>query len=591
MPDPMHIPYVALGDSLTHGVQSMGLCWLSQAYSYPKQIADFIGAEPFHQPVLKGWLPGNAPPGQQDNWVGNPPNLELVLRRAEALLGVQPGTPVNSSVWRQLHDEVETIAAALREAITDYVRVVEDTDPADLLVEPVPEQGYQNLGVFGFSVLDVSTVNYASLRRDMRISFRGQLAKIARQAIESASDTVRGITQGHPSLLQSLTLALLAIGEHDFGARMQAQRTGYVLGAGATTALEAARAQNPQIVTLWIGNNDVLNTMCGAHIWDGDTPLYTLPDVFRKRLAWLMDEILSFDSRPALFAATLPSPTSSPNLVRDRMGHWKSLLPSAAFLLDGQLLELETIVGQYNDILAELVHNRAGRAWLVDVHGLQERMQRATRRDAEATRRVVTHAVRAGHINAQAGHAAWAAARAGNLDTLRHILEVDARLSSLPFTELADLPPQQSGAYLAHDALTAAPERTNVDAFVVRLASGKTYRLTGEYLSAGDLGEIAQGGSVSLDAIHLTNTGYAYIAREFLATLYRADAETRGAVLRGLRGQQRSPAQFDAQLLKVARDDSLLNSVPRLLPAVLDASGAVADLLGELHFSDPYLTR
>ncbi len=100
-----------------------------------------------------------------------------------------------------------------------------------------------------------------------------------------------------------------------------------------------------------------------------------------------------------------------------------------------------------------------------------------------------------------------------------------------------------------------------------------------------------QGGVVGLDAIHLTNTGYAYVAREFLRVMFEADHETNGAVLRGLPGQGKAVADFDADLLRVAQQDSLLNSIPRLLPAALDAAGAVADLLGELHYSDPYLNR
>jgi hypothetical protein len=592
MPTPVRAPYLALGDSLTQGMQSMGLAWISQAYSYPKQIADFLGARPFNQPVLKGWLPEHAPPGVEHTWVGNPPNLELVLRRAEALLSAQPqGTVPDPNVWQQLHDEVEAIAAVLREAIADYVHTVEDAEPEQLLVEPPPSAGYQNLGVAGFSVLDVSTMSYARVAHGMRVSFRGQLARLARHALEGATEAVQHVTHGQPGLLHALSLALVTASGHDFGPRMQAERVRYVLGTGTSTALDAARAQQPQLVTLWIGSNDVITTMCDARIWDGDTPLYTLPDVFRKRLAALLDEILNFESHPYVFLATLPSPTASPNLVRDRLGHWKSMLPSAAFLLDAQLLELETVVQQYNAIIAELAANRAGRVWLVDMHAMQERLQRATRRESEVLHRVVTHAVRAGSLSPQGAHAALAAARAGNLETIRHALEIDARLAGRSFTELVRLSPQESGAYLASDALSALPDRTNVDTFTVRLATGKTYRLTGDYLAADDKGAILQGGAVSLDAIHLTNTAYAFAAREFLKVIYAADAETRGSVLRGLVGQQKGVAQFDAELLRVARDDSLLNSVPRLLPAALDAAGAAADLLGELHYSDPYLTR
>lgn len=592
MPEAVRAPYVALGDSLTQGMQSMGVAWLSQAYSFPRQIADFIGATPFAQPMLKGWPPGHLPQTGDDGWVGNPPNLELILRRAEHLLGKQPNSKMpHPGVWRELHDEVGSVAAVLREAITDYVHTVEDADPSSLLVEHPPAGGYQNLGIFGFSVQDISSVSYARLRASTHVSFRGQIARIARQAIEGAGDALKSMPHGHPSLMQALTMALLSVGEHDFGARMQAQRVAYVLGGGSLTALDAARAQQPQLVTLWAGMNDVISTMGDAHIWDGDTPLYTLPDVFKARMASLLDDILAFESQPHVFIANLPSPTATPNLVRDRLGHWKSMLPSAAFLVDAQLIELEKIVTQYNQAIAELAANRAGRVWLVDIHALQERMLRGTRHDADTVRRVTTHAVRAGHITDATARAALSAAQAGNLETIRHAHEIDARMSARSLTEVTQLNPADSGAYLAHPAMTALPEKTNLDAFIVRLAAGVPYRLTGEYLAADDDGTIGQGGAVSLDAVHPTNTAYAFMAREFLRVIYRADQETRGAVLRGLPGQQRDPATFDLTVLRVARDDTLLNNVPRLLPAVMDAAGAAADLLGELHFSDPYLSR
>ncbi len=593
MSAPTPVPYVALGDSLTAGMQSMGLAAISQAYSFPKQIADFLGATPFTQPAIKGWLPGRAPAGQRDGWVGNPPNQELVLRRAEALLATRSGGKLPApGAWRELHDEVEAVAAVLREAITDYVRAVEDAQLADLLVEPMPPGGYyQNLGIPGLATQDLSTVNFAKLRASLRLSFGQRLARLARHALNGVSDALHGATRAQPSLLQALTQALLTVGEHDFGARMHAQIVAAVLCQGTSTALDAARAQQPHMVTLLVGNNDIINTMCDAHIWDGDTPLYTPPDIFRDRLAALVDQVLAFASQPYLFLATLPSPTASPNLLRNRLGHWKSMLPSAAFLVDAQLLEVEMVVAQYNAAIREVAAQRPGRVWLVDVHALQERMQRGTRNDAEMTRRVITHAVRADLLPPQAARAVLAAARAGNLATIRHAQEVDSHLAARSFTEVSRLTPESSGAYLAHPQLSTLPGEANVNAFIVRLASGQTYRLTGEYLAADDTGTITAGGAVSLDAIHLTNTGYAYVAREFLSVIYAADAETHGAVLRGLPGQQKTPAQFDAELLRVAQEDTLLNGVPRLLPAVMDATGAAANLLGDLHYSDPYLTR
>ncbi len=580
-------PYIALGDSLTHGMQSMGVAAISQSCSYPNLIADFLGAA-FTQPRVKGWLPGLAPAGQSETWVGSPPNIELVLRRAETLLAVQDKVAPTPSAWSELHGEVAAVAAVLREAIVDYIHAVEDADPAELLVEPARPR-YQNLGVSGFTVQDVSTANYARLRAGLKLSFGGRLAKLSRTALDDVAHLLGNAT--HPSLLHSLTDGLLAVAQHDFGPRISAALVGAVLGRNSLTALDHARAQQPHLVTLWIGNSDALTTMCNAHIWDGNTPLYTPADVFHDRYAQLLDAILAFDSQPSVFVATLPSPTASPNLVRDRLGHWKSMLPSAAFLVDAQLMELETLVGQYNAAILQLARERAGRVWVVDIHALQERMQRGTRDDVQTTRRVVLHAVRAGYLDRDAAHDVLGAARAGNLATIRQSQEIANRLDARSFTAVTPLAPEQSGAYLTHRELSTAPAGPNLDAFALRLASGQLYRITGEYLSADDTGNVVQGGAVSLDAIHLTNTGYAYVAREFLRAIYAANAEARGAILRGLPGAKKTVDQFDATLTRVASEDSLLNGLPRLLPAALDAAGAAADLLGELHYTDPYLTR
>jgi hypothetical protein len=78
------VPYVALGDSLTAGAQSLGVAAISQRYSYPCLIAGLLGIKPFGQPLLKGDLET-----YQAGYIGNPPNLELVLRRAESRLSQQ----------------------------------------------------------------------------------------------------------------------------------------------------------------------------------------------------------------------------------------------------------------------------------------------------------------------------------------------------------------------------------------------------------------------------------------------------------------------------------------------------------------------
>src|SRR5262245_15525932 len=79
------VPYVALGDSLTHGMQSLGVAWISQHRSYPNLIAGFLGAQPFKQPTLFGGEPENEHDANARRWIGCPPNLELVARAAAEL--------------------------------------------------------------------------------------------------------------------------------------------------------------------------------------------------------------------------------------------------------------------------------------------------------------------------------------------------------------------------------------------------------------------------------------------------------------------------------------------------------------------------
>ncbi len=348
--------------------------------------------------------------------------------------------------------------------------------------------------------------------------------------------------------------------------------------------------QQPRLVTLWIGSNDALETTFTDRLWQDGNPLYTDPAVFAEQIAHLVESILAFDSQPSVFIATLPSPTAAPNLARSRVGHWKSILPTAAYLLDGEILKLEQVIGQYNQAIRELAARCSGRVWVVDIHALQERLLRGSREDAQLVQRVTQHAVRAGHLTPAAARAAERAARAGHLPTIEHARSIEQRLINRSLTAVESLPPEESGATLAHPDLTALPDAPNLDAFTVTLASGATYRLTGEFLAAED-DVISQGGAVGLDAVHLTNTAYGFVAREFIKVIYAANKESHGAVMRGVTAKRPSLDAFDQRLLQVAREDTLLNAPPRLIPAALDAQGALADLLGEYHYTDPLLTR
>jgi hypothetical protein len=592
----MSVPYVALGDSLTHGMQSLGVAAISQDYSYPRQIARFLGIDDadFQQPTLKGWLPGKAPPGQTDGWVGHPPNLELVLRRAEDLLNRQPnGYVPDPTLWQEVGTEVGSVVAVLREALTDYARTIENVHPEDLLAEPRPEHGYQNLGIFDFYVADLSSKSFQSFAAP-HISFRNAPHQWLDRLVEHFAPSILSLApHAHPSVFQALVGALWIAVERDFASRLRADSVGYVLGRDSTTMLQAAEAQQPKIVTLWIGNNDLLKPMTDARLWKDGQPLFTKPDDFCAQMDELITAILAIPSKPYLFVATLPSATASPNLVRSRLGHWKSMFPSAIYLLDSQLFELEAYIGEYNRYIKGLDSQPRyhGRVWHVDVHALQERMLRGTRDDLRTAQRMITHAVRAGLIDRPQAQAALAAARSGNLKTIRHAHDVAGRLGKRSFASVEPVLPKEGGLLFANSQYNAANENENLDAFVVKLKSGQYYRLTGDFLAAGDDGTISQGGAVGLDAIHLTNIGYAYVAREFINAIYAANRSSDGAVLGGLPHAPADPVQFDDVIRSVAQADSLLNAVPRLLPAVMDAAGAMADMLGEIHFSDPYLTR
>src|SRR5262249_1237944 len=138
----------------------------------------------------------------------------------------------------------------------------------------------------------------------------------------------------------------------------------------------------------------------------------------------------------------------------------------------------------------------------------------------------------------------------------------------------------------------------DVDAFTVRLKPKaligtpnpeRIYRITGEFLADGDDHVIAQGGAVGLDSLHLTNTGYAYIAPEFMKVIQAAD-QTNPDILKGLHGAAKTPDMFDQTLLDIAMNDTLLNDVPPYLTEVMDLLSAVGNAMGEMHYWNPSLS-
>jgi hypothetical protein len=626
------VPYVALGDSLTHGVQSLGVAEISQRKSYPAQIAQFLHAEPFTQPLMKGDIDsatGRSPDGKV--WVGNPVNLELVLRAAAALNDAANKGHTTSRVKAHpgikaaLQQELGTAGGVLSEALLAAINAVEDTDPADFLVAgsgPAENGYYQNLGVYGFCIGDI-LVRQASPALAQPAGVGARFARFGRHALESVAQHWDRLTGTHPSFPLALALTLLAWSEGTFFTRLDEEKLGYVLppvknadgSLTYPTAFQAMAEQRPHLVTLLIGANHLLPYVLSAKLYDGatspPTPLFTRPDDFERQLNDLVERILSVDSTPYLFIATLPSPTSSPNLVRDRLGRWKPLVPTYNALVDDAILEIEDIVRAYNAAIRRLsdrtekpFRDEDGKShvWIVDLYALYARMQRATRHDAEAARRAVAHAVRSQLITRDEGSAALRAARSGNLDTIRYLRRVDAALMrrSFNWVDHSDPDPIFAGVNVANDstlrrALTKGIDAPDVETFRVELQSDFLYRLTGDFLAADptdgpNRGLIAQGGAVGLDALHLTNTAYAYVAREFIKAIYKAN-ESDDRILKAFDNRPTSWEAFDTTLLETALADTLLNDVPPSIPEMMNLLSVITSSLGDQSYIDPVLAH
>jgi hypothetical protein len=594
------VPYIALGDSATQGMQSLGVSWLSQHRSYPKLIADFLGAEPFTQPVLKGWIPGQTPmpPNIMDNraWFGNPPNVELLLRQALSRMSSRqlqalqyPLSTKNPSHWSELRAEYVAISGVIREVVGDYLHALETLRPDDFLYErPAPNSYYQNLGMFTFTVKDVLETNYDTVCSALTKTRTAEIAEAARRAFS-------WITSWHayPSLFEALTTGILTALEGDLMQRLTAEGVGYVLGrTPPQTALQVARAQQPQLVTLFIGPSDLDKVLGNARLYDDSGNLqFTPPRQFQKQLEELVEEILSFASEPTLFLATVPDITATPNLTRSRLGHWKSIVPSADYLTDAEILTLEQTIHSYNQAIGEIAAKHEGRIWLVDLYGLYERLIRETRHDSEAVRRGLGHAVRHGVLDLDTAQSVLGVAQAGNADLIQALYAYPHQKLSQSWDQT-----QSSGDRATPDwAEQLEPSLPDLDDFIVELrpvtpgGTPRIYRITGDYVGADPDApkRIAQGGAVGLDSLHLTNTANAFVARAFIECMYQADQATGGKVLKGLPGRHKQASDFDRVVLDVSQEDTLLNEPPLLTEPVLDLLGALSSIFGEHHFRHP----
>ena len=138
VPDaPARYPFVAIGDSLTHGVQSGAVFHTEQ--SWPAQVARAIGAAPFDYPHYGG--PVN----------GLPVNIEAVLRRVEdrydTVLAAWEVLPAIATVWNLL------------DANEDYWERTYQLPANDVGTRA------QNLGIYGWDVRDALSVDVSSLRQ------------------------------------------------------------------------------------------------------------------------------------------------------------------------------------------------------------------------------------------------------------------------------------------------------------------------------------------------------------------------------------------------------------------------------------------
>jgi hypothetical protein len=591
------VPYIALGDSATQGMQSLGVSWLSQHRSYPRLIADFLGAEPFTQPVLKGWIPGQTPVPADvtDNsaWFGSPPNAELLLREALSRMSTRqrqalqyPFITKSPSHWSELHSEYIAVSGVIREVVGDYVRAVQTLQPDDFVYEsPAPNSYYQNLGMFTFTVNDVLETNYNTACIALKKTLTGEMAGDVRRAFS-------WITSWHnyPGLLEAMVTGILTALEGDLMPRLIAEGVGLVLGrTQPQTALQVARIQQPQIVTLFIGPSDLDRVLGNARLYDDSgNPQFTSPDLFQQRLARLVEEILAFASKPSLFLATVPDFTATPNMTRSRLGHWKSIVPSADYLTDAEILTLEQTIYSYNQAISDIAAKHSGRVWLVDLYGLHERLIRETRHESEAVRRGLGHAVRYGVLDLDKAQSVLGVAQAGNADLIQALYAYPLQNPNQSWDQAQSTENTATPKWAAEQE----PSQPDLNNFIVALRpvaegdSPRIYRITGDYLGADPdaPNRIVQGGAIGLDSLHLTNTANAFIARAFIASIYQADQRTGGKVLKGLAGQHKQAQDFDRVVLEVAQEDTLLNDPPLLTEPVLDLLGALSSIFGEHHF-------
>ena len=209
-PTPYKPKMVAVGDSLTAGMQDANLIGERQVHSYPALVARQAGLE-FRQPLMDDQ--------------GIPPRLFL-----------SPGTSLGQSAWRY----AQVAAASALPMLTIALGVV----PPEFFLFPMwyaggmgsspkPEQPIQNLAIPAFELRELTDVsNVKQLMRGMvnRSEGSGELVATApycRHILQDGKSWPHGKSQ-----------------------------------------IDKAVAQDPDLVILWAGNNDALATAIEGHVDD-----------------------------------------------------------------------------------------------------------------------------------------------------------------------------------------------------------------------------------------------------------------------------------------------------------------------------------
>lgn len=404
--------YVALGNSLTAGVQSGGLMEDFQKYSFPAQIAHQLGITDFAQPTV--------------SYPGIPNVYELDPFTSNLVHAPGTGAPNN----------------------TTY---------------PKP---YPNLGIPTATTWDI--LNATSSNTNFRYYFFGE-----------KNDAVDLVLRG--------------------------------LG----TAFDQAKAQNPDLVTLWIGNNDILGYASSGGlkpptpINDFVSPITSVPlQGFQNAYLALADSVASLNAK--VVVANIPDVIVPP--------FFKVVGPEIAAALTAANIPYPLAYEKGTDDLS--TGPATGQATVDNLNNF----------DVLIT---LVGGSYAGDIGKPTGH--WYR----DLAAMKGV-PVSALLATMPAvdtTQAFGLHPQNpwpSALILDPDEIATVKQVTaaynqiiaaaaNQYGFALFDANGFLKQIldNGGYMADGLLftTEFVNGGLFSLDGIHLTNAGYAIVANQFIDAL------------------------------------------------------------------------